>query len=116
MVGATICSAINCFIYRKPRGMDWVRGHSVCEHCGKQLKWWELVPVFSCVLLRARCSTCDYRFGYWHAIAEAACGVVFVVIIKFTELLPLALTVLFLLFIVIAFMCMAYVHEHKILR
>lgn len=75
MVGGCFGSAANCLIYRINHGMDWVKGRSVCENCGRVLKWYELVPVFSCLFLRGTCKTCGFHFGYTHAINEAFVGV-----------------------------------------
>lgn len=77
-VGASIASCSSCIIYRIPRGMDWVRGHSCCEGCGRRLHPWELIPVISCLALRGRCPTCGAYFGYSHAIREGSTGVLFV--------------------------------------
>ena len=73
-VGACFVSCGNCIFYRVRRGLDWVRGRSICESCGKPLRVWELVPVVSCLVLRGRCSRCGFYFGYTHAETEALGG------------------------------------------
>lgn len=72
--GGCFASAANCLIYRINNGKDWVHGRSVCESCGRQLKWYELIPVVSCILLRGKCRTCGHFFGYGHATKEALVG------------------------------------------
>jgi leader peptidase (prepilin peptidase)/N-methyltransferase len=45
-------------------GRGWrgsVTGRSVCEGCGSELRWWELVPVASYLALRGRCLRCGSR-------------------------------------------------------
>lgn len=37
------------------------QGRSQCEHCGRTLQWFEVVPLLSFVLLRGRCRTCHAR-------------------------------------------------------
>lgn len=76
-VGATLASGINCLVYRLTIGASWVHGRSHCEYCGHMLSWWELIPVFGCLILRARCTACGHYFGYRHAVSEIACGVCF---------------------------------------
>lgn len=75
MCGAASESALNCFLYRMDKNLDWVRGHSVCELCGARLLWWELIPVFSCLFLRGKCSHCHGVFGYRHMCLEILAGV-----------------------------------------
>lgn len=80
MFGAVAASGFNCFLYRLNHDLDWIHGRSVCEVCGEKLQWWEVIPVFSCLLLRGRCSHCHAYFGYSHAIAETTMGALLVVL------------------------------------
>ena len=36
-------------------------GRSRCTSCGRDLRWWELVPLVSYVALRGRCVRCGAR-------------------------------------------------------
>lgn len=74
-LGACFVSCGNCISYRASRGLDWVHDRSVCEGCGKPLRFWELIPVLSCLVLRGTCPRCGHRFGCEHAETEAAGGV-----------------------------------------
>lgn len=47
---------------------------SLCEHCGRQLRWFELVPVLSFVFLRGRCRTCKMPLARTQVIIEAGCA------------------------------------------
>lgn len=73
-MGGAFQSAASCLNYRIRHGMDWVHGHSVCEGCGKQLRWWELIPVVSGLLLKGRCPRCGYYFGFDASMLEATGG------------------------------------------
>lgn len=73
-LGGCFVSCGNCIHYRILHDMDWVRGHSVCEHCGKRLSAWDMIPVISCLILKGRCRRCGYFFGYSHAMSEAVGG------------------------------------------
>lgn len=74
MFGGCAASFGSCVGYRIARKMNWVTGRSVCNHCGKQLKAWELIPVFSCLVLNAHCSKCHAYFGWRNCISEAILG------------------------------------------
>lgn len=75
MLGAVVSSALDCFLYRLDTDLDWVHGRSICESCGSSLEWWELIPVFSCLYLRGKCSHCHTYFGYRHMWLEILGGV-----------------------------------------
>lgn len=46
---------------RLPRGQPVVFTRSQCERCGSILRWWELMPLLSYILLRGRCAQCAAR-------------------------------------------------------
>lgn len=71
LLGASFISCGNCIRYRRARGMDWVRGHSVCEGCRRTLGFFDLIPVVSCLAMRGICPKCGHYFGYEHAASEA---------------------------------------------
>ena len=74
-LGGLLASFGNCIAYRIPRHMNWISGRSQCEKCGHKLNFLELIPVFSCLFLRGRCSSCGEFFGYRHAITELLLGI-----------------------------------------
>ena len=63
-----------------------VGGRSHCDHCGRELQWFELVPLISYPILRGRCRTCHGRVGIsvyaWEAGgAVIALGVVLPIVL-----------------------------------
>ena len=48
--------------------------------CGYQLKWYDLVPLFSYLFLRGRCRKCGARISIQYPIIEAANGILYVLI------------------------------------
>src|SRR3989344_2124225 len=52
-------------------------GRSHCPSCGKTLKWWELVPIVSFIMLKARCSTCRTKISGQYPAVEILTGLVF---------------------------------------
>lgn len=49
-----------------------VGGRSRCDHCLRELRWFEEIPLLSYVALRGRCRTCGSPIGRALVIAEAA--------------------------------------------
>lgn len=52
---------------------------SVCLHCGRQLSWYELIPVVSWLAVGGRCRTCKKPIGKMEILAEVLLGAAFVV-------------------------------------
>lgn len=50
-------------------------GRSVCDACAKSLSWYEMIPVFSFLFLRGRCSKCKVRYGSKHFWVELIGGI-----------------------------------------
>jgi prepilin signal peptidase PulO-like enzyme (type II secretory pathway) len=50
----------------------------MCIHCGRQLKWWENVPLFSYLFLGGRCKTCKKQIPVFYVLVEFFTGVLFV--------------------------------------
>ncbi len=47
---------------------------SFCFACGHQLKWYENIPVLSCLFTRFHCQKCNVFYGYRTLWAEAGHG------------------------------------------
>ena len=63
IVGACVASFINVVIDRLPKGISISKGRSRCDECKTQLKWYDLIPIVSWVLLRGRCRYCGARLA-----------------------------------------------------
>lgn len=63
---------------KKILGLRAASDRSVCLHCGKRLKWFELLPVASWLVLRGRCSKCKKKIGASEFLSELALGAGFV--------------------------------------
>ena len=48
--------------------------------CGYQLKWYDLIPLFSYFFLRGRCRKCGTRISIQYPIIEAVNGILYVLI------------------------------------
>lgn len=70
--GAVIGSFLGNLCVRWPRGEAVSRGRSHCDHCGRTLRAWELIPLASAFILKSRCRTCAAPIDPLHARVEWA--------------------------------------------
>jgi leader peptidase (prepilin peptidase) / N-methyltransferase len=75
--GLLVGSFLNVCIYRVPRGESIVWPASRCTACGRNLVWYENVPVVSWLLLRGQCRTCGATVSSMYPIVELATAVLF---------------------------------------
>jgi len=74
--GIAIGSFLNVLIDRLPQERS-IMGRSHCEHCKRIIKWYDLVPLLSFVLLRGRCRYCKYSIPSVVFFVELLTGVIF---------------------------------------
>ena len=75
MLGCCIGSFVNVIFSRK----DWYKGRSRCDECGYVLKWYDLIPVVSFLMLRGKCRKCKCKIDRSHLISELMMGAAFLV-------------------------------------
>jgi leader peptidase (prepilin peptidase)/N-methyltransferase len=77
LLGAIIGSFLNVCIHRLPRKKSVVWPGSACPGCGRELEWFENIPVFSFLALRGKCRTCGRTIGWRYPIIEALTAIMF---------------------------------------
>ncbi len=80
LTGLCFGSFANVVILRLPEGKSIVKPRSHCPKCSKTLSWWELIPVFSWIFLRGRCSKCGTAISYRYALVELIMGGLFLAV------------------------------------
>jgi leader peptidase (prepilin peptidase)/N-methyltransferase len=75
--GAIIGSFLNVCIYRLPLGKSLVWPSSACPGCGREIAWYENIPVLSWLALRGRCRTCKAWIGVQYPVVEALTAAMF---------------------------------------
>lgn len=78
--GITIGSFLNVCIYRIPLGESIVMAPSHCMTCGRKLKWYDMVPVFSWLVLGGKCRNCKSKISVQYPIIESVNGILYVMI------------------------------------
>lgn len=80
LYGIVIGSFLNVCIYRIPEGSSIVTGRSHCMKCKTQLKWYDLIPVFSYIFLLGRCRRCKAPISIQYPMIEALNGFFYVLV------------------------------------
>ena len=88
LFGITVGSFLNVCIYRLPKGESVVTVPSHCMKCGKKLKWYELIPLFSYIFLRGRCSECKSPISAQYPLIEAANGILWCILFRRFSMTP----------------------------
>lgn len=81
IIGASIGSFINVVLIRGFRGS--LKGRSKCPHCNNTLRWYHLIPIFSFVFLKAKCSYCNTNIKYRYFLFEVMFGILFLLLVTF---------------------------------
>lgn len=91
LFGLCVGSFLNVVIVRRGH-LDWrerrtLGGRSACPRCGREIRWFENIPLLSWIVLRARCRGCRLPISWrypavefltallWGAVAATADGI-----------------------------------------
>ncbi|MDF2943230.1 MAG: hypothetical protein K0S01_2088 [Herbinix sp.] len=106
LYGTILGSFLNVCILRIPKGESIVTDRSHCMQCNYLLRWYDLVPLFSYLLLRGKCRKCRKPISVQYPLIEAGNGLLWVLTFWFcsfswdTVLLCLAISVLLTLSVI----------------
>jgi leader peptidase (prepilin peptidase) / N-methyltransferase len=76
-IGACVGSFLNVVVWRLPRGESIVSPPSHCPKCGKNLKWYDNLPVIGWLKLGGKCRFCREPISARYPIVEAVTGALF---------------------------------------
>jgi leader peptidase (prepilin peptidase)/N-methyltransferase len=113
VLGTIIGSFLNVVVLRYNTGLSIISGRSKCFSCSKNLHWYELIPLFSFLMLGGKCLGCNSKISYQYFTVEFLTGVIFSgLFLKFglVSLLPL-----YLLIASILIAMSVYDFKHKII-
>lgn len=74
IIGLLIGSLANALAQRSLTNTTFL-GRSYCPHCRKQLRWYDLLPVFSFVFLKGKCRYCQKKIPLEYLLTEVSMGV-----------------------------------------
>lgn len=122
LLGTVIGSFLNVVIYRLNTGMKIVNSRSICMSCGKTLRWYELIPVFSFLIQSGKCRRCCASISHQYPLVEVITGFIFAFItfhflpiISFSISLFVLLVVVFVFIFSLLIVISVYDIRHKII-
>lgn len=119
ILGLCCGSFINMLIYRtavryklrKPKFLISNDKRSFCDFCGRQLKWYENIPVFSWVIQKGKTRCCEKKLPLTYPIVELLMGILFVIGYQISDIRS-QISIL-ILFIIIVFLVFSAVFDLK---
>lgn len=81
-LGSCLSSFLMVVVYRLPR-QESLGGRSLCEHCGKVLTPWQLIPIWSFLFLKGKCRNCLVPINRKYPISEIVGGILLVILYIF---------------------------------
>ena len=81
LFGIVIGSFLNVCIYRIPKKEDIVKINSHCMSCNYNLKWYDLIPLFSYIFLGGRCRKCKTKISIQYPLIEGLNGILYILIV-----------------------------------
>jgi len=117
VLGVIIGSFLNVVALRYNSGMT-LHGRSKCFSCGKNLSWYELIPIFSFMFQKGKCVSCKSKISWQYPLVEALAGIIFVLV--FYKFPPVSLytsvdTIFYLLVTCLMLVITIYDIKHKII-
>jgi leader peptidase (prepilin peptidase) / N-methyltransferase len=79
-LGICIGSFLNVLIDRLPAEQSVIKGRSHCDHCQKNLHWFELIPLLSYIYQRGKSLCCHKNLSLQYPLIELVSGIGFIVI------------------------------------
>nr|WP_284247827.1 A24 family peptidase [Tetragenococcus halophilus] len=78
LLGSCLGSFLCVIAERIPIKQPFIISRSHCVHCERTLKFWEMIPIFSFLLLNFRCRTCHKKIPMTYFVTEILYGLIFV--------------------------------------
>lgn len=76
VVGLCMGSFLNVCTLRWPQGGSVISPPSSCPQCGRGIKWYENIPVFSWLFLGGKCAGCSTSISIQYPVIELLTGII----------------------------------------
>ncbi|WP_376786214.1 prepilin peptidase [Staphylococcus haemolyticus] len=82
-----VCSVLFSFLYHLTNtnslNLNYLVRRSKCDHCGRKLGWFELVPIFSFFILKGKSHCCNQKLKRHYIFGECFAFLIIPLIINF---------------------------------
>jgi len=95
VLGMVIGSFLNVVALRTVSGKKFYHGRSECMHCQSTINWIDNIPIFSFLILKGKCRSCNQSISLQYPLVEFVTGVVFMLL--FIQNIDLQHLVIFLI-------------------
>ena len=79
-LGMVIGSFLNVVALRTVSGKKFYHGRSECMHCQSTINWFDNIPIFSFLILKGKCRSCNQSISLQYPFVEFVTGVVFMLL------------------------------------
>lgn len=80
VLGLVVGSFLNLCIDRIPKEESVIYPPSHCTNCKNEIKWYDLIPIFSYIFLKGRCRYCGDKLSIRHPMIEFIIGAAYLMI------------------------------------
>ncbi len=84
LFGLAVGSFLNVCVHRLPRGKSVVSPRSACPACGREIAWFDNIPLLSYLFLRGKCRSCRAPISLRYPALELLTAAVFVWVYLFS--------------------------------
>src|SRR5690349_21434551 len=103
VLGAAVGSFLTVIVDRYDVAETVLTGRSHCDTCKENLRWWELVPLLSYVILQGKCARCHKQIPALYPVFEAITAIAFV-LVRLAQPSPVSYPYLILELIFVSFL------------
>lgn len=75
--GSVLGSFFNVVGLRVPKQIPFSQDRSYCPTCERQLRWFELIPIFSFIIQKGKCRRCKNQISFIYPLIEFMTGFLF---------------------------------------
>ena len=83
LLGLAVGSFLNCVIFRLAEPTSFLKGRSKCPKCKQGLRWHDLIPILSYLILGGKCRYCKRKISWQYPAVEISTGLIFLLIFNF---------------------------------
>lgn len=103
-IGLICGSFLNSVIYRMRELSSIFSERSHCPHCKEEIKWYDLLPLFSFVALSGKCRSCRKKISWQYPFVELGTALLFLALYLNFGLTTYSIAIMFIsLFLVVIF-------------